>query len=191
MFRGGSRGPHPELGLSPQSRLPRGPQDPGESIPPCTAPLAVLCWTPASVSPLALSRRGKCWERKTNAERQGPDQSFARSPTPAECEREGAGRGRGYVTFGAGRGERQCRVGQAPGRGAVGRGGAGRTSVQAGKGRGAAGGRAVPGKSPAVLSSRHQGSPLRAPPPLHLPQPRPRPLRARVPGGPDTGETKA
>ena len=85
LFRGGSRGPHPELGLSPQSRLPRGPQDPGESIPPCTAPLAVLCWTPASVSPLALSRRGKCWERKTNAERQGPDQSFARSPTPACC----------------------------------------------------------------------------------------------------------
>lgn len=117
MFRGGSRGPHPELGLSPQSRLPRGPQDPGESIPPCTAPLAVLCWTAASVSPLALSRRGTCWERKTNAERQGPDRSFARSPTPAECERAGAGRGRGYVTCGAGRGERQCREGQAPGRG--------------------------------------------------------------------------
>lgn len=38
--------------------------------------------------------------------------------------------------------------------------------MQAGKGRGAAGGRAVPGKSPAVPSSRQQGSPLRAPHPF-------------------------
>ena len=71
LFRGGSRGPHRSWGSHRNLGSPGGPKIRARAvtpIPPCTAPLAVLCWTAASVSLLALSRRGKCCERKTDAE---------------------------------------------------------------------------------------------------------------------------
>lgn len=90
--------------------------------------------------------------------------------------RGGAGREpvQGGASAGAGRGERQ--------------GGARRTSGRSGASVSAGGeGEGSPWrKSPAVPASPHQGSPLRAPPPLHLPQPCPRPPRVGGPGGPDT-----